>query len=51
MAIDMTDAMVRVCVEDRRAQNPKTTKEELMKKLRERFEWAKRWQKRRGPVE
>lgn len=51
MAIDMTDAMVQVCVEGMRAQNPSMTEEECMKKLRERFEWAKRWQKRGGPGE
>jgi hypothetical protein len=34
-----------------KSADPKTTEEELMKKLRERFEWAKQWQKRRGPVE
>jgi hypothetical protein len=51
MAIDMADAMVQVCVEGMRAQNPSMTEEECMKKLRERFEWAKRRQKRGGPVE
>jgi hypothetical protein len=51
MAIDMTDAIVRVCLEGLRAQNPNMTTEEYMKKLRERFEWAKRWQKRGGLVE
>jgi hypothetical protein len=51
MAIDMTDAVVRVCVEGIRVQNPNMTKQELMKELRERFEWAKRRQKRDGPVE
>jgi hypothetical protein len=51
MAIDMTDAIVRVCLEGIRAQNPNMTTEEYMKKLRERFEWAKRWQKRGGLVE
>lgn len=51
MAIEMTDAMVHVCVQGMKAQNPHITEEELICKLRERFEWAKRWQKRRGIVE
>lgn len=51
MAIDMTDAMAQVCVEGMRVQNPNMTEEECMKKLRERFEWAKQWQKRDGLVE
>jgi len=45
MAVDMTEAMVSVCLEGVRAQNPKLTDVELMERLRERFEWAKR---RRG---
>jgi len=45
MTIDLTDAMVHACAEGIRAQNPNVTEEELKKKLRERFEWAKRWQK------
>jgi hypothetical protein len=48
MTIDMTDAMVKVCVEGMKAQSPNLTDEEIMKKLRERFKWAKRWQKRGG---
>jgi hypothetical protein len=51
MAIDMTDAVVQVCAEGISAQNPNMTKQELTKELRERFEWAKRRQKRDGPVE
>jgi hypothetical protein len=43
MAVDRTEAMVRVCLEGVRAQNPKLTDGELMERLRERFEWAKRW--------
>jgi hypothetical protein len=50
MTIDMTDAMVQVCVEGMKAQNPDITDEELMRRLRERFKWAKRWQERRGMV-
>jgi hypothetical protein len=42
MAIDMTDAMVQVCVDGMRTQNPSMTEQVCMKKLRERFEWAKR---------
>jgi hypothetical protein len=50
MAVDMTDAMVKACVEGMKAQSPDTTDEELIEKLRERFNWAKRWQERRGMV-
>jgi hypothetical protein len=46
MAIDMTEAMVRVCAEGIRGQNPKMTEKELIEKLRERLEWCKRGQKR-----
>jgi len=46
MAIDMTEAMVGVCVEGIRAQFPNVTEKELIEKLRERLEWTKRWQKR-----
>jgi hypothetical protein len=46
MAIDMTEAMVRVCAEGILVQNPSITEEELIEKLRERLEWCKRWQKR-----
>lgn len=45
MAIDLTDAMVHACADGIRAQNPSVTEEDLKEKLRERFEWAKRWQK------
>ena len=51
MAIEMTDAMVQVCVQGMKAQNPHITEEELILKLRERFEWAKRWQERRRKAE
>jgi hypothetical protein len=50
MTVDMTDAMVKVCVEGMKAQSPDITEEELMEKLRERFRWAKRWQERRWTV-
>ena len=42
MAIDMTDAVVRVCAEGIRAQYPDITEEELIERLRERFAWMKR---------
>jgi hypothetical protein len=48
MAIDMTEAMVRVCAEGIKAQYPNISDRELMEKLRERLEWTKRWQKREG---
>lgn len=44
--MDMTESMVRVCVEGIRAQNPSISDEELREKLRERLEWSKRWRKR-----
>lgn len=47
MAIDMTEACVRICAEGIKAQNPNITEKELIEKLRERLEWAKRWQKQR----
>jgi hypothetical protein len=50
MAVDMTDATVKACVEGMKAQSPDITDEELMRRLRERFKWAKRWQKKRGRV-
>jgi hypothetical protein len=45
MAIDMTDAVVSICAEGIRAQNPDISEEELIEKLRERFAWMKRWRK------
>jgi hypothetical protein len=48
LAMDMTEAMVRVCAEGIKAQNPDITEKELMEKLRERLEWSKRWRKREG---
>lgn len=47
MAIEMTEVCVRVCVEGIRAQFPGISDKELMEKLRERFEWSKRYQKRK----
>ena len=46
IAMDMTDACVRVCAAGIKAQQPDISEEELIAKLRERFEWAKRWRKR-----
>ena len=51
LAIEMTEAMVRVCLDGIRGRNPGMAQEELMNELRERFEWAKRWQHRGGHVE
>jgi len=48
MAMDMTEAMVRVCAEGIRAQYPDIAEKELMERLRERLEWTKRWRKREG---
>lgn len=45
MAIDMTEAMVRVCAEGIRAQCPDITEGRLLEKLRERLMWRTRWQK------
>jgi hypothetical protein len=45
MCIDMSEAMVRVCAEGIKAQFPGISDKELMEKLRERFEWSKRYQK------
>jgi len=48
MAIEMTEACVRVCAEGIRAQFPGISDKELLEKLRERLVWSKRWQKREG---
>jgi len=50
MAIEMTEAMVRVCLDGIKGRNPGMTEEELMKELRERLEWAKQWKHRGGHV-
>lgn len=42
VAIDLTDACVRVCADGIRARCPGITEEELVAKLRERLEWCKR---------
>jgi len=44
IAIDMTDACIRICADGIKAQNPGINEEELIEKLRERFEWIKRKQ-------
>jgi hypothetical protein len=46
MAIGMSDFAVQVCAAGIKAQNPNISEEELIEKLRERFEWSKRWRKR-----
>jgi hypothetical protein len=50
MAIEMTEAMARVCSDGIKGRNPSMAEEELMKELRERLEWAKQWQHRGGHV-
>ena len=46
MAIDMTDACVRICAAGIRAQCPGISEAELNEKLRKRLEWSKRACKR-----
>jgi hypothetical protein len=46
LAIDMTDARVSICAEGIRAQYSGISDEELIDKLRERMNWAKRGQRR-----
>ncbi|MGQ9545524.1 MAG: hypothetical protein ACUVQX_07035 [Candidatus Bathycorpusculaceae bacterium] len=46
LAIGMSDAVVRICAEGVRAQNPNISDKELIEKLRERIEWSKRWRRR-----
>ena len=45
ICMDMSDACVRVCADNIRAQNPEITEEELLAKLRERLAWTKRHRK------
>jgi hypothetical protein len=45
IAMDMTDACVRICADGIRAQCPSISEEELIAKLRERLEWSKRYRK------
>lgn len=46
VAIDLTDACVRVCADGIRARCPGVSEEELVAKLRERLEWCKRYRRR-----
>jgi len=50
MAIDMTDAAVRICAEGIRFQYPGISEEEMIERLRERFAWMKRWRRRNCEV-
>jgi hypothetical protein len=45
IAIDMTDACVRVCKAGIRSQCPDASEAELNEKLRKRLEWQKRQRK------
>lgn len=45
VAIDMTDACVRVCKAGIRTQCPSASEAEVNKKLRKRLEWEKRLSK------
>jgi len=42
LALDMSDACVRVRADGIRTQHPGISEEELLERLRERLEWAKR---------
>ncbi len=44
MAIEMTDLAVSVCADGIRAAHPGIRDEEVLKELRRRFAWMKRWQ-------
>jgi hypothetical protein len=46
IAVDMTNACVRICADGIRAQHPDISEEELLAKLRERLEWSKRGRRR-----
>lgn len=48
IAIDMTDACVRVCAAGIRAQCPNISEAELNAKLSKRLEWSKHQRKREG---
>lgn len=47
MAIDMTDSMGGVCAGGIKARHLGISEEELLERLWERFEWARRRQRRR----
>ena len=42
LAIEMTDACIRVCAEGIRDRNPAITEEELLEELRERIAYTRR---------
>jgi hypothetical protein len=46
VAVDMSDACVRVCADGIRAQYPDISEDELLVKLRERLAWGKRGRRR-----
>lgn len=46
IALDMTDACVRICKAGIRTQCPDVSEAELNEKLRKRLEWSKRLRKR-----
>jgi hypothetical protein len=46
IALDMTDACVRICKAGIRTQCPGISEAELNEKLRKRLEWSKRLRKR-----
>jgi hypothetical protein len=41
IAIDLTDACIRICADGIRTQNPGISEAELVEKLRERLGWSK----------
>ncbi len=47
LAIDMTQACVSLSINGIKAENPEISKEELLLKLRERLDWAKRHRDRK----
>lgn len=42
IAIDLTDACMRICADGIRTQYPGIGEDELVERLRERLDWAKR---------
>ena len=46
IALDMTDACVRICKAGIRAQCPDVSEAEVIEKLRKRLEWSKRLRRR-----
>jgi hypothetical protein len=41
IALDMSDACIRICADGIRSQNPNISEEELVEKLRERLAWGR----------